>query len=246
MLAHEPIVTAAGTERGEAELSVAPALLERIPGPGRVLTGDAWFCQRPLCQQVVAAGGDYLVLVKQNQGTLYRDIELLFDPPADVTPLPLLDRRTTRSIDYGHGRTREIRELVASTDLRGYLDWPGQAQVFRVERTWSQHGHRKRARHYGITSLPPARADPARLLALKRGHWAIENRLHRRKDVTFGEDASLIHAGQGPTVMALLRDAAVSVLHRAGIQQVAARLRRHSQHPQEAVAPVLGPLPAGA
>ncbi len=178
--------------------------------------------------------------------TLAHDIQLLFDPPADDRPLPLLDRRATRTVDTGHGRTREIRELVASTDLVAYLDWPGQAQVFRVERTWREHGRPKRALHYGITSLTPAAADPARLLALKRGHWGIEHRLHRRKDVTFGEDASLIHAGQGPTVLALLRDAAISVLHRAGIHRVAACLRRHSQHPAEAVALVIGPLPTDA
>ena len=242
VLAHEPITAAAGADTGEAELTVAPALLARIVWHDRVLTGDALFCQRSLCQQVRAAGGDYLVLVKENQGTLYRDIQLLFDPPVEVAALPLADRRVARTVEQGHGRTMEVRELVASTDLEGYLAWPGHAQVFRLERTWREHDQGKRACHYGITSLSPAAADPARLLALKRGHWRIENRLHRRKDVSFGEDASLIHAGQGPTVMALLRDAAVSVLHRADIQRVAARLRRHSQHPEEAVALVIGPL----
>lgn len=246
VLAHAPIVAAAEADRGEAELTVAPALLDRLDWSGRVLTGDALFCQRALCQQVRDAGGDYLLLVKQNQGRLYGDIELLFDPPADGHPLPLLDRRTTRTVEQGHGRKSEVRELVASTDLAAYLDWPGHAQVFRMERTWREHGQPKRARHYGITSLAPTVADPARLLALKRGHWAIENRLHRRKDVTFGEDASLIHAGQGPTVLALLRDAAVSLLHQAGVHRVAARLRRHSQHPADAVALVVGPPPTGA
>ncbi|MGI8643438.1 MAG: ISAs1 family transposase [Thermomicrobiales bacterium] len=179
------------------------------------------------------------MVVKQNQARLYHDSALLFDPPAALAALPLLDRRATHTRDDGHGRAHERRELVASTDLVGYLDWLGHAQVFRLERTWHEHGRNKRALHYGITSLTPDQADPARLLALKRGHWAIENHLHRRKDVTFGEDASLIHAGQGPTVMALLRDAAINILHRAGVHQVAARLRRHSQHPEEAIALVL-------
>ena len=49
----------------------------------------------------------------------------------------------------------------------------------------------------------------------------------RLKDVTFREDTSLIHVGHGPTVMALLRDAAVTLLHRAA-------------------ALVVGPLPTGA
>ncbi len=94
-----------------------------------------------------------------------------------------------------------------------------------------------------MRDTPPAdsAATAARLLALCRSHWAIENRLHRRKDVNLGEDASLIRAGQGPTVMALLRDAAVNLLHRAGVTHVAARLRAHSQHPGQAVALVVAP-----
>ena len=137
----------------------------------------------------------------------------------------------------------ERRELIASTDLNAYLDWPGVGQGFRLERTWRERGKAKRARHYGITSLAPGAADANRLLTLRRGHWAIENGLHRHKDVNFGEDASLIHVGQGPTVVALLRDAAINLLHQAGIRRIATRLRTHSQHPERAVALVIGPSP---
>jgi predicted transposase YbfD/YdcC len=242
VLAQEPI--AAGPDKAEAELTVAPALLARVDWRGRVLTGDALFCQTALCEQVLAAGGDYLLLVKANQGTLYRDIRLLFEPPA--SSLPLCDRRVAHTIETGHGRTMERRDLIASTDLTDYLDWPGARQVFRLERTWRERDQAKRALHYGITSLAPAQADAAQLLALRRGHWAIENRLHRHKDVTFGEDASLIHVGQGPTVLALLRDAALTLLHAAGIRRIAPRLRAHCQHPEQAVALVVGPLPVGA
>lgn len=244
VLAHEPIEASA--DKAEAELTVAPTLLARIDWPGRALTGDALFCQRALCQQVRDAGGDYLLLVKENQRTLYGDLQLLFDPPAEGSALPLLDHRVARTVESGHGRSLERRELIASTDLNDYLDWPEVRQVFRLERTWREQGQAKRALHYGITSLAPVVADADRLLTLRRGHWSIENRLHRCKDVNFGEDASLIHVGQGPTVMALLRDAAVSLLHQAGIHRIASRLRTHSQHPERAVALVLGPLPTGA
>jgi hypothetical protein len=123
---------------------------------------------------VLTAGGDYLLLVKENQPTLYGDLVLLFDPPAARLPLPLLDRREARTTDRGHGRREEARTLVASTDLSTYLDWPGLAQVFRLERTWGARGERKQVLHYGITSLPPTAGPPERLLALKRGHWQIE------------------------------------------------------------------------
>lgn len=246
VLAHEPIDAPAMQDKGEAELTVAPALLARLDWHGRVLTGDALFCQRALCAQVRAAGGEYLLTVKENQGTLYRDIQLLFEPPAALHGESLTDCRVATTLEYGHGRQHERRELAATTDLTPYLDWPGLAQVFRVERTWTEHDVPKRAIHYGITSLSPTVAEADRLLALRRRHWAIENCLHRRKDVTFSEDASLIHVGQGPTVMALLRDAAVTLLHLAGVRQVAARLRRHSQHPLEAVLLVVQALPTGA
>jgi predicted transposase YbfD/YdcC len=244
-LAHEPIDPTSPAEaatKADAELTVAPALLAQLDWTGRVLTGDAFFCQRQLCQQVLDAGGDYLLLVKGNQPLLERDLHWLFDPPASAdAPLPLLDRREARTIERGHGRQQEVRQLVASTDLTGYVDWPGLAQVFRLERTWQEHGLDKRQVQYGVTSLGPASGTPATLLALKRGHWGIENGLHRVKDVSFGEDASLIHAGAGPLVMALLRDTAISLLYRAGIRQVAACLRRFRQHPADALDLVLQP-----
>jgi hypothetical protein len=88
VLAHEPIAPGHEVEKGEAELTVAPTLLARMAWPGRVLTGDALFCQRHLCQQVLDAGGDYLLLVKENQPTLYNAIRLLFDPPPAWPPCP--------------------------------------------------------------------------------------------------------------------------------------------------------------
>ena len=44
----------------------------------------------------------------------------------------------------------------------------------------------------GITSLPAEDADEHRLLALNRGHWSIENKLHLPRDTTYREDHSRI------------------------------------------------------
>lgn len=245
VLAQEPIL--AGDEKAEAELTVAPALLARLDWHGRVLTGDALFCQRRLCQQVLAAGGDYLLLVKENQPALLRDITWLFAPPSTrEEPLPLLEHRTTQTVERGHGRTHDRRILTATTDLTGYSDWPGLAQVFQLERSWRERNGAKHTVHYGITSLPPEVAGPERLLALKRDHWQIENGLHYVKDVTLGEDRSLIHAGQGPVVMAMLRDSVVSLIRRSGWRAIASRLRYLADRPTDAVALVLGSVPARA
>ncbi len=235
VLAQEPIDNHGPADKAEAELTVAPKLIERIDWQGRVMTTDALGCQRNLCQQVIEAGGDYLVTVKANQPTLYSDIRLLFDPPPDLAE-PLADRREATTVDHGHGRHDDTRHLVASTDLVGYTDWPHLAQVFRLERTWQEHDVVKSEVRYGITSLPPQIADASRLLELRRGHWGIENSDHYVKDVTMGEDRSLIHLANGPSIVAMFRDAALSLLHRGGYRAIASRLRHNSNHPEDAVA----------
>ncbi len=79
---------------------------------------------------------------------------------------------------------------------------------------------------YGVTSLSPAQASPARLLALVCAHWTIENRLHWVRDVTFDEDRSQVRRGAGPQVMATLRNLAISLLRLAGAPLIAPALRQ--------------------
>jgi predicted transposase YbfD/YdcC len=237
VLAQEEIIGDAGKAAGE--LTAAPRLVARLDWRGRVLTGDALFCQRNLSTQVRDADGDYLVIVKENQPQLLRAIATLFASRADIAlraaSLPAWDMRAATTEERGHGRV-EVRQLVASTELNDYLDWPGVAQVFMVERRWRAGGATKGAVRYGITSLPPAVADAARLLVLVRGHWQIENGLHYVKDVTLGEDRSLIRQGNGPSNMAILRDTVVSLLHRAGWRTIAERLRFYSGNAYAALA----------
>jgi predicted transposase YbfD/YdcC len=236
ILATEPIEF--GTDKAEAELTVVPTVIGHLDWQGRVLTGDALFCQRALCTQVLAAGGDYLLTVKRNQLTLHRALAQVFDPEAR----PVLYRQEYRTINQGHGRTAEVRHLIATADPLALPDWPGVAQLFRIERTWREKGKEHRQVRYGITSLPQEIGTPQRLLQLRRRHWLIENRGHRAKDVNLGEDACLIHLQQGPTVLALLRDASLNLLRLAGHHRIAATIRAHAQHPDAAVALLLQPL----
>jgi predicted transposase YbfD/YdcC len=236
-------------EKAEAERSAAPTLVDRLDWAGCVLTGDALYCHTDLCETVRAAGGDYLLIVKENQATLRRAIATLFASRADAAlaapSLPPWDMREATTVDKGHGRV-EVRHLVASTALNGYLDWPGLAQVFIVERRWRERGRWQGAVRYGITSLPRDVADADRLLALVRGHWQIENGLHYVKDVTLGEDRSLIRKGHGPNIMAILRDTVISVLHRAGWRTIAERLRCYSGDVQAALTLLGIPIPENA
>ena len=95
------------------------------------------------------------------------------------------------------------------------LGWPGAAQVCRIERIRERAGRTSREIAYAVTSLTPAQADPDRLLALWRGHWLIENRLHWRRDVILREDHSSIRSGSSPQAMAALRNAMLHLVRGA-------------------------------
>jgi DDE family transposase len=89
---------------------------------------------------------------------------------------------------------------------------------------------------HAITSLAHAQASPARLADLIRGHWSIENSLHYVRDVTFGEDTSQVRTGNGPHVMACLRNLIIGTLHQAKPGTIAAALRHHSRDPTRPLA----------
>jgi hypothetical protein len=115
VLAHEPIAT--GGDKAEAELTVAPTLLAQLDWGGRVLTGDARFCQRAPCAQGLEAGGDYLLLVKDNQSALHKVIALWFDPPPVLTRRPVADWRAPAqellSIRLGRECHRSLVQIEA-------------------------------------------------------------------------------------------------------------------------------------
>ena len=135
-------------------------------------------------------------------------------------------------MDKGHGRI-ETRRIRVSADLAGYLTFPHAQVVFRLERERSKLDGSSPSKEvvYGVTSRRGTGKSAAEsLLALVRGHWTVENRLHWVRDVTFDEDRSQIRKGNGPRVMASLRNLAISVLRVAGADNIAKALRWCSRH----------------
>lgn len=129
-------------------------------------------------------------------------------------------------MDKGHGRL-ETRRIWTSTDLNGYLDFPHCGQVACIERSREslRTGKSNKEVVYLITSLPPERADPEKLLSISRGHWSIENKSHYVRDVTFDEDRSQVRTQSGPRVMATMRNLAITLLRLSGFKNIAQAIR---------------------
>jgi predicted transposase YbfD/YdcC len=214
------------------EIPVALDLLHHIVLEGRIVTMDALLTQRQLAQHIVDARGDYVMIGKENQPQLLDDIQTVFA----LAPMAGERRTAAATVDLGHGRI-EQRWLQTSNVLAGYSDWPGLAQVFRLERQviLKKTGEVREEVVAGMTSLAPERADAARLLALVRGHWHIENCSHWVRDVTFDEDRSQVRCGNIPQVMAALRNTVIGLMRWAGHTNIAAACRRFAAQPQDAL-----------
>ena len=75
------------------------------------------------------------------------------------------------------------------------------------------------------------------MLELKRDHWAIENRLHRVRDVSFAEDRCRVRAGG--RALAAIRNLVLSLIRSRGLSVPEARENFREDRAQ-AVAVVTG------
>lgn len=81
------------------------------------------------------------------------------------------------------------------------------------------------------------------MLALNRGHWHIENRLHWVRDVTFDEDRCQVRKGHGPQVLASFRNFIIGLLRcliSCPRTSIAAALRYFAANGKQALAVFTG------
>lgn len=90
------------------EITAIPQLLALLDLTGCVVTLDAMGTQTAIAEQIVNAAANYILPVKENQGTLYEDMQLLFDgfEAENYWDVP---HDTDKPVCEGHDR-REIRQ----------------------------------------------------------------------------------------------------------------------------------------
>ena len=185
---------------------------------GAVFTIDAMHTQHDTAQAILARQADYVMTVKANMPTLYKQLKKL---PWAAVP-------AVSSVSTGHGR--RARRTIKAVLAPAWIGFHGAAQVAQLRRTVTRNGKKTVEVVYLITS--DRDADPATLATWVRGHWEIENRLHWVRDVTYQEDKSLVRTGNAPRVMASLRSLAISLLRLGGHANIAAANRHHARDPQ--------------
>ncbi len=195
------------TDAKSNEITAVPKLLAMLSLKGTIVTTDALNCQRAIAQQIVDQGGDYVLALKGNQGTLHEDVSTyLDDPAAEVTVMK-------PAVDADHGRI-ETRTATVSSNIGWLQDnhlWPGLAAIGKVVRTRETAGRTTQETAYYLLSTA---LSAERFNEVVRSHWGVENSLHWRLDVVMNEDQDRSRLGNGPENLAVLRHMAINAMQK--------------------------------
>lgn len=209
------------------EITALPELLGLLDLTGCVVTVDAIGTQTAIARQIVEAGADYILPVKDNQRTLYEDLQMLFAGFEEHNYEPVAYESAKR-VAEGHDRY-EIRQcwVVQQPEYRAYLrnghKWKkltSLVKLLTVRQTADKTEVRER---FFISSWQASAAD---FLHAIREHWQIENGLHWVLDIAFREDESRIRKDHAPQNMAVLRHMALNLLKQETSVQVGIAAKR--------------------
>ena len=222
-----------GTDEKGKELVIGPEVIKRIAIKDRIVTGDALFTQRSLCELIISRNGGYLFRVKGNQDALEKEVRLFFKEPPFQTVL-----KTHTTVDRWKGQV-ERREITVSSDpqIIKYLSWPGLTHIWQMKKIVTKKGGATSEISVGIACIPKTLLGnlpiAEKITDTIRTHWSIEIRGHRTRDVVFHEDHATIRKGHAPQVMAALRNLVTSIFHRGTVRSFPTAMRRFAAKPEE-------------
>ena len=226
-------VASHGFHDKSGERAASAALFEEVSLAGHVIMVDALHTVRDTARSIVEShNADYLMTVKANAPETYETLSTIN-----------WNRDATEAFEEEFAKADERierRRIQTMTPLRGTVKYPHIAQIFRIkrEREMCKSGKKCTEIAYGITSVPDDRGTPENLLAWNRGHWSVENRNHRVRDVNFGKDACLSHTMHAPINGAICNCIALAIVFRRS-PDIAETIRHFNLHRHEAINAVL-------
>lgn len=195
------------------EITAIPELLEVLELSGCIITIDAMGCQKNIAHQMVEQGADYVLVLKENQGQLYRGVTDTFESGLR-SGFEDLEHDFYQRVGKGHGRI-ETRQcwVVSGPEVLEYVNeegaWAGLGSVAMVRSKRVVREEEEVENRYYISSL---KGDARQLLEATRTHWEIENCVHWVLDIAFDEDNSWVRQGNAPQNFAVVRHIALNLL----------------------------------
>jgi predicted transposase YbfD/YdcC len=152
------------------EIPAMQELLGIIDIRGCMIVADALNTQTKTAEAIINNGGDYLLNVKGNQGTLMKDIE---DYVQDEALRTTMESETTKEKNGGRLEFRQAF-VIADIEWMGthLTNWPRLSCIGAINRRVTINGTTSNEWHYYISSRL---LSPKELLMYARNEWSIES-----------------------------------------------------------------------
>ena len=198
------------------EITAIPELLKTLAIKGCIVTIDAMGTQKAIARQICESGADYILSLKENQGTLYQEVSEYFEKGPFTESKTDLEKsgKYYKTICHDHGRI-EKREYYLEPEIDWMIDarkdGPSLGAIgacrSRVEKP---DGEISEYTRYMI--LSSADMTVQTFGDSQRGHWGIENSLHWCLDIAFQEDQSRMRNKNEAENMNLIRHMCLNML----------------------------------
>jgi predicted transposase YbfD/YdcC len=199
------------TDEKSNEIAAIPEVIEQIDVEKAIVTIDAMGCQREIAQKIVAAKGDYVLAVKDNQPKLHEEIDAFFSEHVEDDCTSSECRRAeTKEKSHGREEYRSYYLAELPEKFTQRTKWAGLKAIGLACRlTRHADGSETHETRYYITSCY---LSGKRFAEAVRSHWAVENSLHWVLDVTYNEDQSRARDRHLADNLAWLRRFAIGLL----------------------------------
>lgn len=191
------------------EITAIPDLLDIIDIKDHTITIDAIGTQKEIIDKIIDKGGNYCLSVKENQKTLFEDIDNYFN--AYINDKDELQKiRTYKTIEKDHGRI-EKREYYISDNLYFISNkekWRDLKAIGMVIQEREEKNNKSKEIHYYILNNF---TEASTFATYVRSHWKIENGLHWVLDVIFNEDHSTARKGKAIENISIIRKMAFNL-----------------------------------
>lgn len=198
------------------EIKAIPKFLRSFELSNCIVTIDAIGLQKEIIDEIESKGGDWLIVVKENQKRLHRAIE------AEIARLEgegaFAECPTAEALQKCHGRIeKRTARLLTDTafiakDMEALKGFMGIGSILVIDKTVEQKvdgiWEKTETRAYAASSLSSVSASD--MMQIKLGHWGIE-KSHWLLDVQFSEDRCTARKGNSGQNLSTIRRFAIAV-----------------------------------
>jgi predicted transposase YbfD/YdcC len=152
-----------------------PELLQALQIKGLLVTIDAMGCQRNIARQITDQGRDYLLAMKGNQPA-----------PPEAIKTNFIDQYQLQAVSRNRRAHKSRGRIVSALPAKGtadLADWPKCKTIVLVGSSRKVGDEESDSEQRYYIRFRKMTAEQSAVAV--RGHWAVENRLHRVLDASF-------------------------------------------------------------